>query len=36
MDGRRKKPPWWFMPTVLAGMAGAAGLMAMLVTATAE
>jgi hypothetical protein len=36
MNGRQKKPPWWFMPTVWAGMAGAAGLMAALVAATAE
>ena len=25
----RKRPPWWFMPTVLMGMAGAAGLVGL-------
>ncbi|QUT08431.1 hypothetical protein KFK14_14445 [Sphingobium phenoxybenzoativorans] len=36
MIRKRKKPPWWFMPTVLMGMAGAAGIMAALVTVSAE
>lgn len=36
MRRKRKKPPWWFMPTVLLGMAGAAGVMAALVTVSAE
>ncbi len=36
MRRNRKRPPWWFMPTVLMGMASAAGIMAALVTVTAE
>lgn len=35
-DGTQKRPPWWFKAAVLAGLAGAAGLLTAVVAMTAN
>jgi hypothetical protein len=34
--GRRRRPPWWFMPAVMSGLGAAAILLSMAMLATVE
>jgi len=36
MKKPKKRPPWWFVPAVWAGMAGVAALMAAAVGGTSQ
>jgi hypothetical protein len=31
MSSKQKPPPWWFLPVLLGGMAGAVGLAVMII-----
>ena len=36
MDHNEKRPPWWFVPVLWAGLAGTAGLFAAALGAAVE
>lgn len=36
MEKNGKRPPWWFLTTIWAGIAGTAGLLAAIIRSTAD